>query len=161
MRALLLLLLLAAPSGAQTVKADGTTDMAVPRFVSLKQDKAYLRVGPGQRYPVQWTYVRKGLPVEILREYYGWRQVRDADGTTGWMDRTMLTGTRTGIVQRTQRVLYDAPDVQSRPVWRIAPGAVVELVLCEDAWCRVSNAGRSGFILRAQLWGVYPDERIG
>ena len=45
--------------------------------------------------------------------------------------------------------------------WRISPGTVVTITLCENVWCRVSNAGRSGYILRNQIWGTYPNEPIG
>ena len=45
-------------------------------------------------------------------------------------------------------------------MWRIAPGAVVSLVLCEGAWCRVTRDGKGGYMLRAQLWGTYPGEPV-
>ena len=87
--------------------------------------------------------------------------MRDPDGTTGWMNKSLLTGVRTGYVRDQMRTLYVAPDLQSRVAWRIEPGTVVTITLCENIWCRVSNDGRSGYILRDQLWGTYPNEAIG
>ena len=141
-------------------RADGTTDLPLPRFVSLKTNLAMLRTGPEERFPILWAYKRAGLPLEIIKEYKIWRQVRDPDGTVGWMNKSLLTGTRTGFVRDTIRTLYVAPDLQSRVAWRIEPGTVVTITLCENVWCRVSNAGRSGYILRNQLWGSYPNEVI-
>ena len=140
---------------------EGLSGLPVPRFVSLKSDKAYLRTGPGDRYPVTWVYVRKGLPVEVVREYGIWRQVRDIGGSVGWMNKQLISGNRTAVVTGVVRVMYARPDLGGKAVWRIAPGAIVRVVLCDQAWCRVDRGGKSGYILRAQLWGVGPTEAIG
>lgn len=155
-------LLLAPAIAGAAERADGTTDLPIPRFVSLKSNKAMMRAGPDdRRFPIQWEYKRRGLPMEVLREYGIWRQVRDPDGTIGWMNKSLLTGERSGYVFGQIRTLYTSPDLQSRVAWRIEPGTVVTITLCENVWCRVSNGGRSGYILRNQLWGTYPDEAIG
>lgn len=138
---------------------EGLSGLPVPRFVSLKSDKAYLRTGPGDRYPVAWIYLRKGLPVEIVREYGIWRQVRDIGGGIGWMNKQLISGNRTAVVTGTERTMYATP--AGRAVWRIAPGAIVRIVACSEMWCRVDRGGKSGYILQAQLWGVAPTEKIG
>jgi SH3-like domain-containing protein len=163
LRLLLLASLVAAGPAlaAPEERADGTTSLPVPRFVSLKSNSAMLRAGPEERFPILWEYKRRGLPMEVVKEYKIWRQVRDPDGTIGWMNKSLLTGVRTGFVRDQMRTLYVAPDLQSRVAWRIEPGTVVTITLCEDAWCRVSNDGRSGYILRSQLWGTYANETIG
>lgn len=140
---------------------EGLSGLPVPRFVSLKSDKAFLRTGPGDRYPIEWVYVRKGLPVEIVREYGIWRQVRDIGGSIGWMNKQLISGNRTAVVTGTVRTMFGTPDVAGRAVWRIAPGTIVRVILCSDAWCRVDRGGKSGYVLRAQLWGVGATEAIG
>ncbi len=143
-------------------RADGTTTFPVPRFVSLKSNSAMMRTGPDdQRFPIVFEYKRRGLPMEIIREYGIWRQVRDPDGQIGWMNKSLLTGERDGFVIGGIRTLYTSPDLQSRVAWRIEPGTVVTITLCENVWCRVSNGGRSGYILRNQIWGTYANETIG
>ena len=154
----------AAPHRAPVVDSDatkGVSGLPVPRFVSLKSDKAYLRTGPGDRYPVSWIYTRKGLPVEVIREYGIWRQIRDIGGSTGWMNKQLIGGARTAVVTGQIRTMFARADLQSHAVWRIAPGALVRVVLCDQAWCRVDRGGKSGYILRQQLWGVMPNEAIG
>ncbi len=74
--------------------------------------------------------------MEIIREYGIWRQVRDPDGIIGWMNKSLLTGERTGYVTGGIRTLYTSPDLQSRVAWRIEPGTVVTITLCENVWCR-------------------------
>lgn len=159
--ALLLAPLLAAAAPAPVEPADGATGLPVPRFASIKSDKAYLRTGPGDRYPVAFIYVRAGLPVEIIREYGIWRQLRDVDGSVGWMNKSLLKGERTALVTgASDRSLYTSADLQSRIAWRIEPRTLVRLTLCDQAWCRIDRGGKSGFILRSQLWGVYPNEAL-
>jgi SH3-like domain-containing protein len=151
----------APPLTASEERADGTTTLPVPRFVSLKSNSAMMRSGPEARFPILWEYKRRGLPLEVIKEYTIWRQVRDPDGTIGWMNKSLLTGVRTGFVRDQMRTLYVAPDLQSRVAWRIEPGTVVTITLCENVWCRVSKDGQSGYILRDQLWGSYPNEAVG
>ncbi len=151
----------AKPPAVDRDATEGLSGLPVPRFVTVKSDRAYLRAGPGDRYPVTWVYVRKGLPVEVVREYGIWRQVRDIGGSVGWMNKQLISGNRTAIVAGKVRTLYGTPDLQGRAMWRIAPGAIVRVVLCSEAWCRVDRGGKSGYILRAQLWGVTAGENIG
>jgi SH3-like domain-containing protein len=46
-------------------------------------------------------------------------------------------------------------------VLRAEPGVVMQVTMCADGWCRVQGRGRSGYIERAHLFGVYPRETIG
>ncbi len=74
------------------VFAANTSGLPVPRFVSLKSDETNVRTGPGTRYPIAWVYRRAGMPVEVVEEYDLWRKIRDVEGTTGWVHKTMLAG---------------------------------------------------------------------
>ena len=51
------------------------TGLPLPRFVSLKNSKTNVRRGPDRSYPIAWEFNRRGLPVEIIREYENWRQI--------------------------------------------------------------------------------------
>ena len=46
--------------------AAGSGEAMLPRFAVLHADKVNLRAGPGDRYPIQWVYLRKDWPVEII-----------------------------------------------------------------------------------------------
>jgi SH3-like domain-containing protein len=152
----------AGSAGAQSADAvQGLSGLPVPRFVSLAASEANMRSGPGDRYPITWVYTRRGLPMEVLREYGIWRQVRDPSGTTGWMNKNLLSGDRTAYVTRTVRALHASGDISAPVVWRVQPGVVGSIVLCEQAWCQIRVEGKSGYILRDQTWGTYKDERVG
>jgi SH3-like domain-containing protein len=157
----ILLLLAAAPAVAQNRDAtEGLSGLKVPRFVSLSAGEANMRSGPGEQYPITWVYRRAGLPVEIVREYGIWRQVRDPHGGTGWVNKNLLSGDRTAYVTKAVRTLHARADIAAPPVWRAEPGVVAKIVLCEGRWCQLTVDGRSGYILRDQIWGTYPGEAI-
>ena len=153
--ALVGLLPMARPAVAQTEQA-----ASVPRFASLKSDEARMRAGPGDQYPIEWVYRRRGLPVEIVAEFENWRRVRAPDRTEGWMHRALLSIQRTIVIQGDVRTMHAEPATWAPPIARLEPGVIVDVQTCDDEWCHVSVAGREGWLRKVEGWGVYPDERI-
>ncbi len=158
LRSLLVTLLLAALLAGGACAAEKSEP--VPRFVSLRANVVNLRTGPGNRYPVEWVYRRKGLPVEILAQHDQWRQVRDWQGTEGWVHQRLVTDLRNVIVKGAQRVLRADADAQSPPVAKLDPGVIAHLLECRGAWCRVEAEDIKGWLKRSEIWGVYPDEVV-
>ncbi|MBS1067364.1 SH3 domain-containing protein [Gluconobacter cerinus] len=74
------------------------TGLPLPRYAALRADKVYMRRGPGDRYPIDWVYHRRGLPVQIEREFDVWRLVEDSDGQKGWVHQATLYGSRTFVI---------------------------------------------------------------
>jgi SH3-like domain-containing protein len=136
----------------------------IPRFASLRADVVNLRIGPGDRYPVEWVYHRKGLPVEIIAQLDQWRRVRDSQGTEGWVHQRLVAPIRNVIVKGTQRVIYTEADPKSPPVAKLDPGVIAHLLECRKEWCRIEaqslDQPMRGWLVRDQIWGVYPDEVV-
>jgi len=132
----------------------------LPRFVSLRSDQVNLRVGPGENYPIEWVLTRKEMPVEIIKEFEHWRMIHDWQGTEGWVHERMVSGKRTVAVKGGIRAVHRQPDPASQIVARAEPGVFAHLVECRGAWCRIEAAGISGWLLRSDVWGVYPDEVV-
>jgi SH3-like domain-containing protein len=170
--AALLALVAATGSSAQGTPAPaaGASGQPVPRFVSLKSDRVNLRQGPGTEYPTAWVFRRAGLPVEVIKEFESWRQVRDAEGTTGWVLGSMLSGRRTAIIlpwevkagqsQQTMAALRDDDSERAGAVAQVEAGVLASIITCSGNWCRVSVGGFRGYIEQAKLWGAYKDEVI-
>jgi len=135
-------------------------DLQLPRFASLRYDPVNLRTGPGDRYPVEWVYHRKGLPVEIIAQYDVWRRIRDWQGTEGWVHQRLVTATRTVIVDGTQRMLHAGPNSATPAVARLDPGVIARLIECEGAWCQIEVRDIKGWLTRGEVWGVYSDEVV-
>ena len=146
---------------AMTVSFSATAaDEKLPRFESLRVDEVNLRAGPGDRYPIQWVYQRKGLPVEVTAAFDVWRRVKDSDGTEGWVHERMLTDRRTIVVTGQLRTLHRDPDDGAPAVARLEAGVVARLLDCKGAWCRIEAQGLKGWIPRAEIWGVFPGETV-
>jgi SH3-like domain-containing protein len=132
--------------------------LALPRFASLRAKTVNLHVGPGKSYHIEWIFVRPGLPVEIIAEFDTWRQIRDWQGTQGWVHKSLLCGKRTAVIQQKQRKLYKDTDENSRVVGYLEPGVLGEVLECRNDWCRLDVQGHRGWIKRRCIWGVYPHE---
>jgi SH3-like domain-containing protein len=136
------------------------TNLPIPRFVSLRSNEVNLRTGPGTTYPVDWVYVRRDLPVEVIAEFDVWRKIRDWQGTVGWVHQSMLDGRRTVRISGMERVLRREPDAGAAIVARLAAGVIGRLLECRDDWCRIDAQGYRGWLRRDEFWGVYPDEKV-
>src|SRR3984957_163651 len=66
-------------------------EATLPYFAALHADKVNLRAGPGDRYPIEWVYVRRDWPVQVIAHFDHWRRVRDWEGTEGWVQEKMIT----------------------------------------------------------------------
>ena len=140
----------------------GPSGLPLPRFVSVKSAEVNVRLGPGTDYAVKWSFVRRGLPVEIYQEYGNWRRIRDWTGEDGWIFGPLLSGRRTALVEPWSN--GDAARLRKRPGGRVVavlePDVVVRLRGCDGKWCKVATSSVSGFVRQERLWGVYPGEKI-
>jgi SH3-like domain-containing protein len=163
----LLILMALAAGGIAAPAAAAQSGLPVPRFVTLGASEVNLRTGPGSRYPVEWVFVRRGVPVEITAEFDTWRRIRDIDGAEGWVHQSLLSGQRGMIVRGPAiRDLRGQPDPAAPVVARAEPGVIGRLLHCPAAgeadagWCQVEIGAYRGWIERDGLWGVYPDEAV-
>ena len=161
---MLALATLAAPTVAQSENPSG---LPLPRFASTRSEPINVRVGPGQKYDIAWTYLKSGIPVEIIQEFDTWRKIRDVDGEEGWIHQNLLTGTRAGyvapLIANGEIPLRAGQSDESGIRARLGAGLKVTISECDGAWCQVSASGQgssvySGYLHQEELWGVYPDE---
>nr|AMK07540.1 hypothetical protein [alpha proteobacterium NT18-17] len=165
---LVMLGLCAAPAFAQ---ANNPSGLPLPRFASTRSEPINVRVGPGQRYDIAWTYLKSGIPVEIVQEFDTWRKIRDTDGTEGWIHQNLLAGTRVGyvtpLIANGEIGLLASQSDEAGIRARLGAGLKVTIQQCDGTWCEVSAAGQdptqrsatySGYVHQEELWGVYPDE---
>ncbi len=134
------------------------TNLPLPRYVSLKGSEGNARRGPSLSHRIDWVFRHAGMPLYVTAEFGHWRRVEDRDGAGGWVHYALLSGVRTAIVQEDMAELHSRPDTQSTVVARAENGAIVRLGECTKDWCRVSGSGTKGWVPKAVLWGVDPDE---
>jgi SH3-like domain-containing protein len=162
-------IVLATPGLSQSAEKGPVSGLPLPRFVSLKSDEVNLRSGPGRDYPTQWVFRRAGLPVEIVKEFEGWRQVRDAEGVTGWVSQSLLSGRRTALVlpwelkpdtPPSQVALRENDSESARPAAMVEAGVIANVHSCDSRWCDVSIETFRGYVEQSKLWGIYQGEVI-
>jgi SH3-like domain-containing protein len=149
------------PAAAEPAKGS-STQLPLPRFASLKTDDVNMRKGPGLRYPIDWRYNRRDLPVEIEREFEVWRLISDPDGVKGWVHQATLVGRRTFVVTGGEQTMRSDPRDSGSPVARLKPGVIGRLRSCEAKadWCQVQVADYRGWLKRNAFWGIYPGEAV-
>ncbi len=145
-------------TGASVFAASG---LPIPRFVSLRSDKVFVRTGPALRYPIKWVFKKEGLPVEVIQEFDTWRKIRDIDGEEGWIHQSLLSGKRAVLVQAPEAVaLARNPEAGADKVALLEPSVVAQLIRCEGTLCEVSAGGYKGWAPRNLLWGIYEGEEL-
>lgn len=149
------------PPPAEPAKGSNT-GLPLPRFAALRSDDVNFRSGPGTRYPIEWVYKRRDLPVQIEREFEIWRLVQDPFGNKGWVNQATLTGRRMAVVAGSERVLRQAAGDTAGPVASLKPGVILRLRTCEanSEWCQAQIVDYRGYIRRSEIWGLLPGEVI-
>lgn len=132
------------------------TGLPLPRFASLSSDRVNVRSGPGIRYPILWTYVRRGVPVEVVAEFGLYRRIVDADGKKGWIYGEFLSSNRTVLITGKIRSLRADPSPRAPTVLEAEPGVIGRLKSCNASWCEIRIAGRSGFLPKGDFFGAFP-----
>lgn len=158
----LMLLIIVAAMLFSEAWAGETSGLPLPRFVTLRSDEVNVRTGPGVRYPIDWIYSRKDLPVEVVAEFEAWRKIRDWQGTEGWVHQSMLSGRRMMVVIGQQRVLRSSDSESAQTVALVDPGVLGRLLQCPRSrdFCRVEINQMQGWLRRDEIWGIYKGEWI-
>ena len=87
----------------------------LPRFASLRAGEINVRTGPGRRYPVEWVFVYRKMPIEIVAEFDTWRKVRDWQGIEGWVEERYGMSTvllRLDFIGQAAAVKVDAENLE-------------------------------------------------
>ena len=134
------------------------TGLPVPRFVTLKGKKTYMRHGPSRSHAIMWEYKKRGLPVEVINEYDHWRKIRDMDGSEGWIHQTVLSGRRMVVVLEGDHIVRAGDGYTYDAVAQISGGLVFKPLQCKPNWCRVAHEQFEGWLPKAVLYGVYEEE---
>ncbi|MGN0919151.1 MAG: SH3 domain-containing protein [Alphaproteobacteria bacterium] len=133
-------------------------------YASFKYDKVNLRTGPGERFPILWVYQEKNFPVELIDSFETWRQVREKDGTVGWVHQNMLKKTRYAIVEQESSLLKKAEE-EAPTVAVVQPGVIAKVEECpKGGYCKITvadeNHTKKGWFPRSFLWGLDKGEVV-
>ena len=137
------------------------TGLEIPRYVSLKSNDANIRVGPSKNYPIEIKYIKKNYPLKVIEEYEEWRKVEDFKQNSGWIHKSLITGTRTGIILSSDnKTIKLLNTLDGNVIGEIGKGNIVFLEKCKIDWCLVSSGNYKGWIDKKNIWGVKEKEII-
>jgi SH3-like domain-containing protein len=134
------------------------TNLPLPRFVSMKATEGNVRRGPSLTHRIDWVFQRRDMPLQITAEHGHWRRVQDRDGAGGWVHYSLLSGTRTVIIEQNMLTLRTRPEPDAPVTAALEAGVIARLGKCDPEWCRVTSGGFRGWAPKARLWGVAIDE---
>lgn len=133
--------------------------LPIPRFASIKSNEVNSRVGPTVKSPIEWVFIKKGEPVEIIAEYGQWRQIRDIAGEGGWVHSSVLSGKRSVIIKSSKIMeLIKTPSDTNRVIAKVHQNVRCLLYKCKDNYCQVRCQNKTGWLPKEILWGVYKEE---
>jgi SH3-like domain-containing protein len=129
-------------------------------FASLRSSETNVRSGPGQNYPIKFTYNLKAIPIHVINEYDNWSEIEDYEKQTGWISQSLLTKKRTVMV----RIVKDFTDMhsksnhKSRIIYHLENNVVADYLGCAKEWCEIKVNNKKGWVLKIDLFGV--DEEV-
>ena len=128
----------------------------------MRSDEVNLRSGPGTRYPIQWVYKRRDLPVEIEREFEVWRLIEDPEGVKGWVHQATLTGRRSFVVTGSEQTLRREAkdDFSGGGEAQARRGRAHSGCQAGAEWCQMQVGDYRGWLKRGEFWGSYPGEAV-
>lgn len=123
------------------------------QMVSVSGSKLNMRSGPSTNAPVLWE-LKKGYPLQITQRKGNWVQVRDFEGDTGWVARSLTGQTPHHIVKARVANVRSGPGTQHRVVGKADYGELLRTREKRADWVRVERAeGPGGWIAKTLLWG--------
>lgn len=125
-------------------------------FSSLRSSETNVRSGPGQNYPIKYTFKLKGIPIRVVSEYDNWNEIEDYEGQKGWVTQTLITKRRTVMVFSKKKSvdMYTKNNEKSRTIFHIENFVIGDYISCIKEWCNVKFNDKKGWIKRSELYGV-------
>lgn len=124
-------------------------------FASLRSNETNVRSGPGQNYPIKFTYKLRSIPVRVISEYDNWNEIEDYEGQSGWVTQSLLTKKRTLMVRTTKSFInmHSKPNEKSRIIYRLENNVIGDYIKCEDDWCGAKIENKKGWVQKVDVFG--------
>ncbi len=132
--------------------------LSFAKMATVKGNKVNLRKGPGTKYEIKWEY-GDGLPVEILDYQKNWIKIKDFEGDTGWIHKSLLHEQPHVIVTANRNTdqkinIRRNPSTKSEIIGEAFYGVVFESLEKHAGWVKVRHeTGLTGWINENLLWG--------
>ena len=121
-------------------------------FLTLRNDKVNLRLGPSFNYPIKIIYKKKFLPVLIKDKSENFRKIQDHENNSGWIHISQLSKKKSGITNE-NLILYKRPTMYSKPIANIETGRLLIISKCKENWCKIKTGKYKGWVKKKGIRG--------
>ena len=124
-------------------------------FISIKEvtNKANLRKGPGDWYPIKWQINAPNLPVKVLERGEFYDKVELHDGTQGWLSKILTSNKKNLIVIKDTNLLSNNGKTKAI----VLKDNIITDYDCglekKLHFCKVEIQRMKGYIKKSYLWG--------
>jgi len=124
-------------------------------FSSLRSAETNVRAGPGQNYPIKFTFKAKAVPVRVINEYDNWCEIEDYEGQSGWVSQNLLTKKRMLLVRTSKPFIdmYSKNNEKSRVIFHLENNVTGEYLKCVDNWCAIKVNDKKGWVKNGEVFG--------
>jgi len=128
-------------------------------MVAIAGDDINMRSGPGTGFAVLWK-LDAGFPLELITTKGEWLQVRDFEGSSGWVHKKMTQKGAFAIVKANKGTdgqinVRKEPDLSAEVVAKASYGVVFKVLQKQGGWVRVEHdQGVAGWVDSRLLWGL-------
>ena len=123
-------------------------------FLTLRNDKVNLRLGPSFNYPIKIIYEKKYLPILVKDKSENFRKIQDHENNSGWIHISQLSKKKAAIVIENKLIMFSNPTVYSNPIAILKKGRLVNIKKCKDSWCKAISGDFKGWLKKESLWGL-------
>jgi len=128
------------------------TAAALAEMVAVRNEDVNMRSGPSQKSKVLWR-LGQGFPLKVLKRSGEWLQVRDFEGSSGWIHKSVTGREGHMIVKKRKINLRSAPSTRSKVVAKADYGVVFKTLEKKKGWVKVRQGGVTGWVNDDLLWG--------
>ena len=124
-------------------------------FISIKDvtNKANLRKGPGDWYPIKWQINTPSLPLKVIERGEFYNKVELHDGTQGWLSIILTSNKKNLIVIKDTNLISSNGKIKAK----ILKDNIIKTYNCDlekkSQLCKVEIKNIKGYIKKSNLWG--------
>ena len=124
-------------------------------FISIKEvtNKANLRKGPGDWYPIKWEIYAPSLPLKVIETGEFYNKVELHDGTQGWLSIILTSNKKNLIVISDANLLSNNGKIKAK----VLKDNIIKTYNCDlekkPQFCMVEIQNVKGFIKKPYLRG--------
>ena len=131
---------------------------ALAEMAAVAGEDINMRSGPGTSNEVLWK-MGAGYPLEIVKRSGDWIQVKDFEGSVGWVHKKTINNTPHLVVKANKGLnatinVRSEPSAKAKVVAQAKYGVVFRKLEQKGDWVKVGhNQGVTGWVDANQLWG--------